>query len=198
MSSIPTIPNPIHIEFIDPWDTYYQTNNIQTESCNSDDFYADAITLDNVEHLVSCSEQYHESFPIPHTTREDHQCSHTENANVNLQHTIIAEPHHISIRSNNSNDTSNDIGSISHNQQTSNELVDTSNHRINKNSIHTMSHDHSQANTSEFPSIGNAMIEIDEQELMGSDQNENYDGDIEDINDDETTNNCEEVGNYYR
>lgn len=106
-----------------------------------------------------------------------------------MQHTI-AEPH-ISIRSS-SNDEFNVIESNSNFHQTCNEVGDTSNHSINTNSFLTFNHDNSHANTSKSPLIGNEMPEIGEhEEDRDSYQNESYDGD------DETTDACEEVGNFY-
>lgn len=111
-----------------------------------------------------------------------------------MQYTI-AEPH-ISIRSSFSNDKFNDIESNSNFHQTCDQVGDTSNHSININSFLTFDHDNSHANTSESPSIGNEMLNYAEQD-RDSNQNENYDGDVEDVND-ETIDNCEEVGNFWR
>lgn len=146
--------------------------------------------VENIEHIVSSSEQNHESFHIPHSNdSDDHHHNHTENANADLYYTI--EEPHISIRSSFSNDKFNDIESNFH--QSCNQVGDPSNHSININSFLTFNHDDSHANTSESPTIGNEMLNYGED--RDSYQNENYDGDVEDVND-EATDICEEVGNF--
>lgn len=164
------------------------------------DCYIDA-NVDTIEYLVLSSEDNHKFLYTPHkhaNNCEDHQHIHTESANVDLHHTI-AEPH-ISIRSS-SNDEIHVVESNSNFHQTCSQLGDASNHSININSFLTVNHVHSHANTTESPSIiGNEILKNGEQDrdshqipvvtLMT--QNENYDGDVEDVNDD-TTDTCEEV-----
>lgn len=152
--------------------------------------------VDTIEYVV-LSEDNHKFLYTPHkhvNNCEDHQHIHTESANVDLHHTT-AEPH-ISIRSS-SNDEIHVVESNFH--PTCNQLGDgTSNHSININSFLTVNHVHSHANTTESPSIiGNEKLKTGEQDrdsyqipLMT--QNENYDGDVEDV--DDTTDNFEEVG----
>ncbi|XP_037046111.1 mucin-5AC isoform X2 [Bradysia coprophila] len=182
------VPNPPHIEFSDPWDAYYQTNDDHTESSSHECFIA-VHNIDNME--CSHSEQNHESLPIPHNNCEDHQSSHTTNANVDLQHTLDAP--HISIRSS-FIDESNDIASNANFHQTCHQIGDTSSHSINENSFLTVTHDNTHASTL-VASLNNGSEILDNGEHASeSCQNESYDGDVEDVNEDETTVNCEEGG----
>lgn len=131
------------------------------------------------------SEQNHESFS-PHTTNDDHQCRHTENEN--FYQTIVAP--HISIHSSSHNEFNSNFD---HND---NEM-DTSIHSININPFPSVNHDNSPANTSELiNSIGYEVLNSDTRD-HDFDQIECYDGDIEDVNDDDATDNIEEVGKFY-
>lgn len=180
-SSVPLYLNPPHIDFIDPWDNYYQTNTVQSET----DFHAcHAVEpTEQVECVVSSSS---DTFSNPHTIRDDqHSYSHTENANVDLQAPEITESHN-NIPSSSDNDEFN-----SHFHQPCVEVTDTYDHSINTNSFLTANHDNSHNNTL-CPTTGNETLNTGEQYSNGI---ECYDGPIEDVNDDETTTGAsEEVG----
>ncbi|KAJ6643247.1 Glycogenin-1, partial [Pseudolycoriella hygida] len=183
--------DPPQVKFIDPWDTYYETNIIHTDSqphdCNID---ANVVQIDDT---VPCS-NYHQNHESSHASHnivghcDDHQQNHKENANVDIQRTITAEPH-ISIRSSSVNEFNEIDSNPNLHQDSYNHVEDTSNHSININSFQTFNHDYSQANTSESPSIGCDVPKIDERD-RDSYQSSNYDGDVED----ETTLTVEEGG----
>lgn len=108
-----------------------------------------------------------------------------------MQHTIDAL--HISIRSS-FIEESNVVESNANFHQTCNDIGDTSSHSINENSFLTDTHDNTQASTLVTSlNNGSEILDIGEHESESC-QNDNYDGDIEDVNEDETTDNCEEVG----
>lgn len=188
VDSIPPPPNPPQIEFIDPWDTYYETSNIQTET-ELHDCFVDAI-VENVEYLVPSQdhEQNHETFHIPN---DNHQHNHKQNANVDSLYTIT-EPH-ISIQSSSKNE-SDDNKSNSNFHQNITHVGDTSIHSINLNSFLTFNHDNSYANTSASPSIGNDTNDENGERDRNSCPSENHNRDVEDVND-ESSDTCEEVGN---
>lgn len=164
---------------------YYQASNSQTDS----DLHAHCVSTihENIEIPFGPSdhEQNRESF-VPLNTHI-HQHNHKQSAYIDSQCTVT-EPH-ISIQSSSYNE-SDDIESNSHFEQTYSQTVDTSVHSINTNSFLTFNPDNPHTSTSQSPPIGHESHENGERG-----QTDDHNRDVDDVENDEPSETCKEVGN---